>query len=179
MVFKMAMLKDVFPILVFLVALRLLKSQIAQWMIESIVTVRHLRTGTVCTAFFKAKLTATASQKLLQALNPVHDSLGKGISGPRWQYLNGQTLDKFLDGRKKVQEWQKYGPVYRIWAGTTPEMYVLRIPFVSHLCSSLHMFSDPISESLQSPRMCELSTSILVVTTKRDQATRDGCSTSY
>lgn len=51
MMFKMVMLKDVFPILVFLVALRLLKSQFAQWMIESIVTVRHLRAVSVCTAF--------------------------------------------------------------------------------------------------------------------------------
>ncbi|KAG6039050.1 hypothetical protein E4U19_007548 [Claviceps sp. Clav32 group G5] len=116
MMFKMVLLKDVFPILVFLVALRLLKSQSAQWMIESIVT------------------------KLLQALNPVHDSLGKGIAGPRWQYLNGQTLDKFLNGREKVQEWQKYGSVYRIWAGTTPEIVITKPEDVRafHADSSRH-----------------------------------------
>ena len=49
---------------------------------------------------------------------------GKPISGPKWKIPNGQLIDKLLNGAAVSKEWQKYGPVYRIWAGPHPEMYV-------------------------------------------------------
>lgn len=47
---------------------------------------------------------------------------GKQISGPRWQYPNGTVFERFVNGRVNSEKWRKYGPVYRIWSGTHPEM---------------------------------------------------------
>lgn len=33
-----------------------------------------------------------------------------------------------MNGRAKSEEWLQYGPVYRIWAGPKPEMYVMALP---------------------------------------------------
>jgi gliotoxin/aspirochlorine/mycotoxins biosynthesis cytochrome P450 monooxygenase len=48
---------------------------------------------------------------------------GRQVSGPAWQWPNGHLADKFLFGRERSEQWQGFGSVYRIWAGTTPEMY--------------------------------------------------------
>lgn len=43
----------------------------------------------------------------------------------RWPNGNGDVA-KFLQGREKAEEWlAKYGSIYRIWSGSTPEVYVL------------------------------------------------------
>ncbi|KAM3539334.1 hypothetical protein ARSEF1564_007754 [Beauveria bassiana] len=65
---------------------------------------------------------------------------GKQIRGPYWARLNGQTLEKFLNGRSKSQEWQQYGHVYRVWAATTPEIVITKPEDVRafHTDSNLH-----------------------------------------
>ncbi|GKT97224.1 cytochrome P450 [Colletotrichum tofieldiae] len=43
-------------------------------------------------------------------------SKGRNISGPAWQFPNGQIIDKFANGRAKSDEWRKkYGAVSRVW----------------------------------------------------------------
>ncbi|KID66095.1 cytochrome P450 monooxygenase, partial [Metarhizium hybridum] len=110
------LLKNVLPILAVLVVVRLCKPGTAQWMVESIIT------------------------KLLLFVHPVRDDQGNQIPGPNWQWLNGQTLDKFLDGRGKAQEWQKFGQIYRIWACSNPEIVITKPEDVRafHTDSSFH-----------------------------------------
>lgn len=57
------------------------------------------------------------------ALYPIRNEQGKRIPGPRWKFMDGQCLDKFLRGREASQTWRQYGPVYRIWSGFTTEVY--------------------------------------------------------
>lgn len=48
---------------------------------------------------------------------------GKNIRGPAYKFPNGNTKDKFLRGRENSYAWnEKYGSIYRIWAGSTPEV---------------------------------------------------------
>ncbi|KAK0739370.1 cytochrome P450 [Apiosordaria backusii] len=65
--------------------------------------------------------------KLLVLLHPVKDSQNVSIPGPNWKSYDGQLLEKFLDGKARAQEWQHcYGPTYRIWSGTTPEIVITK-----------------------------------------------------
>ncbi|KAB8070356.1 cytochrome P450 monooxygenase GliC2 [Aspergillus leporis] len=48
----------------------------------------------------------------------------KTIRGPLWQWPNGQIVDKFLLAKQCSFQWQRYGPVYRIWAFATPEIVI-------------------------------------------------------
>lgn len=63
-------------------------------------------------------------QIILDLLHPAKDVHGHQLPGPDWKWVDGQTLDKFLDGRAMAEKWQQYGPIYRIWSGSKPEMYV-------------------------------------------------------
>ncbi|KAK7710019.1 hypothetical protein SLS57_008517 [Botryosphaeria dothidea] len=48
---------------------------------------------------------------------------GQNIKGPAFTFPNGQTTDKFLRGREMSYMWgSKYGSIYRIWSGLTPEV---------------------------------------------------------
>ncbi|KAL2751984.1 hypothetical protein ACRALDRAFT_1058816 [Sodiomyces alcalophilus JCM 7366] len=50
---------------------------------------------------------------------------GRKVSGPAWQFPNGQIIDKFANGRAKSDEWRKkYGAVYRVWGGLSPEIVI-------------------------------------------------------
>ncbi|OCK77280.1 cytochrome P450 [Lepidopterella palustris CBS 459.81] len=62
--------------------------------------------------------------RTLRFLNTGVLSNGKSISGPRWTIPNGQVIDKLLNGAQKSTEWRKFGPVYRIWAGSYPEIVI-------------------------------------------------------
>ena len=62
---------------------------------------------------------------LLKNFNPGISRRGKQISGPKWQFPNGTVFERFVNGRANSEKWQRYGPVYRIWSGPHPEMYVL------------------------------------------------------
>lgn len=46
------------------------------------------------------------------------------IPGCDYVFPNGQgNVAKFYNGEKTSKEWRsQYGPVYRIWNGTRPEM---------------------------------------------------------
>jgi cytochrome P450 len=47
------------------------------------------------------------------------------MKGPKYEFPNGNLQKKFLQARQSSVEWEaKYGPVYRIWMGTKPEVYV-------------------------------------------------------
>ncbi|KAL9086202.1 MAG: hypothetical protein Q9165_007267 [Trypethelium subeluteriae] len=61
---------------------------------------------------------------LLKAINDGTVKGGKPLTGPRWTVPNGQVIDKFLNGAAKSAEWRDYGPVYRIWAGSHPEIVI-------------------------------------------------------
>ncbi|KAJ5366996.1 Cytochrome P450 E-class group I [Penicillium brevicompactum] len=63
-------------------------------------------------------------------VHPIRNFQGQAIQGPKWQSLDGQCLDKFLNGREVSQAWRKHGPVYRIWSGFTPEVYVDNLSIV-------------------------------------------------
>ncbi|KAJ4357171.1 uncharacterized protein N0V89_001746 [Didymosphaeria variabile] len=54
---------------------------------------------------------------------------GHPIPTVPYQWPNGQgDVAKFLEGEKNSQSWRaKYGSLYRIWSGTTPEMQVLHL----------------------------------------------------
>ncbi|KGO38979.1 Cytochrome P450, E-class, group I [Penicillium expansum] len=71
---------------------------------------------------------------------PIKNDEGESIRGPSWQSLDGQCLEKFLDGRRASQVWRQHGPVYRIWSGFTPEVVVTRPEDVKtfHADSSSH-----------------------------------------
>ncbi|KAL1640185.1 hypothetical protein SLS58_007136 [Diplodia intermedia] len=48
---------------------------------------------------------------------------GKNIKGPAYTFPDGQTKDKFFRGREMSHAWsEKHGSIYRIWAGSTPEV---------------------------------------------------------
>ncbi|OJD30436.1 cytochrome p450 oxidoreductase [Diplodia corticola] len=48
---------------------------------------------------------------------------GKNIKGPAYTFPDGQMKDKFFRGREMSYAWsEKYGSIYRIWAGSTPEV---------------------------------------------------------
>ncbi|QPH11341.1 hypothetical protein C2857_003059 [Epichloe festucae Fl1] len=110
------LLTSVLPILAVLVAVRLLRPRTTRWIIECTIT------------------------KCLEYAHPVRDSQGSQIPGPHWQWLNGQTLDKFLNGREKAREWQGFGPIYRIWACSKPEVVITKPEDVRafHTDSSSH-----------------------------------------
>lgn len=52
-----------------------------------------------------------------------------------YRFPNGQgDAEKFLHGSKNSLLWErKYGSIYRIWSGTTPEVYVYRTNMKSSL----------------------------------------------
>lgn len=60
----------------------------------------------------------------LKLINPVRHDAGKPLLGPRWQWPDGQIIDKFLRGKQRSSEWQKYGSVYRIWSASIPEIVI-------------------------------------------------------
>jgi hypothetical protein len=49
---------------------------------------------------------------------------GKVLRGPDFHWPDGQTVEKFLQGRQRSLSWQTYGPLYRIWTVFRPEVYV-------------------------------------------------------
>lgn len=56
-------------------------------------------------------------------INSLHGN--KTLSGPRYQWSHGNTLEKFFEHRQKSWEWEKqYGKIYRIWAGMFTEVHV-------------------------------------------------------
>jgi hypothetical protein len=61
-------------------------------------------------------------QFVLARVYTIWDVNRKTIRGPLWQWPNGQIVDKFLLAKQCSFQWQRYGPVYRIWAFATPEM---------------------------------------------------------
>lgn len=74
--------------------------------------------------FANRKANFTNTVQISNLVYPIRNFRGQTIQGPKWQSLDGQCLDKFLNGREVSQLWRKYGPVYRIWSGFTPEVYV-------------------------------------------------------
>ncbi|KAK4153858.1 cytochrome P450 [Chaetomidium leptoderma] len=91
-----------------------------------------LATGLIVTSIWllvrnARTLTEKIITKLLVVLHPIKDAQNTGIPGPNWKPFDGQTLEKFLDGKARTEEWQRcYGPIYRIWSGTTPEIVITR-----------------------------------------------------
>ncbi|KAI0469850.1 cytochrome P450 monooxygenase GliC2 [Xylariaceae sp. FL0804] len=69
-------------------------------------------------------LLETTVSRALETFNTGVSRGSKPISGPKWQYPNGNVLERFINGRPNSEKWQKYGPVYRIWAGPHPEIVI-------------------------------------------------------
>ncbi|KZF25220.1 cytochrome P450 monooxygenase GliC2 [Xylona heveae TC161] len=70
---------------------------------------------------------------------------GSLLDGPNYSWPNGQMVEKFLQARTKSWEWEKkYGKIYRIWAGTVPEVVITDPKDVQtfYLDSSDHGKSD-------------------------------------
>ncbi|KAF7936254.1 uncharacterized protein EAE98_002473 [Botrytis deweyae] len=59
---------------------------------------------------------------ILAIVYKIVDSQGQKIPGPSWEWPHGQFVDKFIDGKSKSSLWYGYGPVYRIWCRTIPEV---------------------------------------------------------
>ncbi|KAI6778358.1 uncharacterized protein J7T54_000476 [Emericellopsis cladophorae] len=75
-------------------------------------------------------LKAEVFDAISRILNTVNGGVlwkGAAVPGPRWKWSIGQFKDKFMNGRASSEEWCRYGPVYRIWAGAQPEI-VLTTP---------------------------------------------------
>ncbi|KAK0387750.1 hypothetical protein NLU13_3995 [Sarocladium strictum] len=77
---------------------------------------------------------------LSRLIYPVKDSQGLHIPGPRWKWTDGQCLDKFLRGHQLSRAGRRYGNIYRIWSGLTPEIVISQPDHVKqfHRDSSLH-----------------------------------------
>ncbi|EFQ96923.1 cytochrome P450 monooxygenase GliC2 [Nannizzia gypsea CBS 118893] len=62
----------------------------------------------------------------LTSIHRIYDESGKRVmTGPRYQFPNGQMVDKFLNAKNKSWEWEeKYGKTYRIWAANIPEVVI-------------------------------------------------------
>ncbi|OGM45413.1 cytochrome P450 oxidoreductase GliC-like [Aspergillus bombycis] len=72
-----------------------------------------------------SKLISWVLSIYLQLKNPIrHTETGRSIPGPNYVWPNGQgDVEKYVQGRTRSEQWQqKYGNVYRIWAGMTPEV---------------------------------------------------------
>ena len=67
----------------------------------------------------------------------IHDHTSLPTCPYRWP--NGQgDVAKFLEGDKNSDLWEgQFGGIYRLWAGTTPEVYVL-------ICYSYPTFSQDL-----------------------------------
>ncbi|KZF23923.1 cytochrome P450 [Xylona heveae TC161] len=63
---------------------------------------------------------------ILSFIYPIRNARGESIAGPRWKWPNGQCIEKFLDGRECSRVWSRYGAVYRVWAGTIPEVVITK-----------------------------------------------------
>ncbi|KAF3766641.1 cytochrome P450 monooxygenase GliC2 [Cryphonectria parasitica EP155] len=72
---------------------------------------------------------------LLSTFNTGTLSKGKQISGPKWQYPNGTVIERFINGRANSEKWRKYGPVYRVWNGTHPEIVITTPEDLKHFSS--------------------------------------------
>ncbi|KAE8137353.1 cytochrome P450 oxidoreductase GliC [Aspergillus pseudotamarii] len=76
--------------------------------------------------------------------NPLKSQDGRTkVPSCPYQFPNGQgNLAKFYEGASLSQHWrEKYGPVYRIWSGLTPEIVVTRSEHVRSVFhdSNLHV----------------------------------------
>ncbi|KAL4969532.1 cytochrome P450 monooxygenase gliC [Aspergillus stella-maris] len=50
---------------------------------------------------------------------------GTPLPRARYTWPNGQGTEKFFNGRSAAREWRRHwGPMYQIWTGWTPEMYI-------------------------------------------------------
>ncbi|KAH8702189.1 cytochrome P450 monooxygenase GliC2 [Talaromyces proteolyticus] len=60
---------------------------------------------------------------------------GKGyMKGPGYIFPNGQMTEKFLNAAQKSKEWEEEnGSVYRVWAGTVPEVVITQSADVERL----------------------------------------------
>jgi hypothetical protein len=78
-------------------------------------------------AFWKKLKSTQLKQLYLQWRYPVRDiTKRRSIPSTSYRFPDGNgDVDKFINGFQKNVEWrQKYGGIYRIWNGMSPEMYV-------------------------------------------------------
>ncbi|OAA63434.1 dimethylallyl transferase [Niveomyces insectorum RCEF 264] len=80
---------------------------------------------------------------ILTLVYPIRDAQGRSIAGPRWKFVEGQGIDKFLRGHEVSKAWRKYGSVYRIWSDFIPEVVLTKPEDVKafYSDSSLHVKS--------------------------------------
>lgn len=67
------------------------------------------------------------SQEILVALHPIkHTKNRDPLPSLPFSFPNGQgNVEKFFHGRENSAKWeQAYGRIYRLWSGTSSEMYV-------------------------------------------------------
>ncbi|KAL1599502.1 hypothetical protein SLS60_007305 [Paraconiothyrium brasiliense] len=76
-------------------------------------------------------------QFYLRNIDPIRDTAGRTITGPGWLCPNGHMTVKFTQGELCSRNWRQFGSVYRIWAGTTPEIRIITTP--EHV---KHFYSD-------------------------------------
>jgi hypothetical protein len=72
--------------------------------------------------FSRRRILSYVGQVVLTQVYTIRGTKGKLIQGPRWQWPNGQIVDKFLSAKQCSFQWQQFGDVYLIWAFTIPEM---------------------------------------------------------
>ncbi|KAI0111118.1 cytochrome P450 monooxygenase GliC2 [Nemania sp. FL0031] len=72
---------------------------------------------------------------IVRALNPGILQGSAPVSGPKWRFPNGNVVERFTNGRAKSEEWQKYGPVYRVWSGFNPEIVITTPEAFKHFSS--------------------------------------------
>ncbi len=63
-------------------------------------------------------------QAILNRIYCYKDAQGRSLPSAPYVFPNGQgNTAKFLHGKANSEKWEKeFGPIYRIWAGTTPEV---------------------------------------------------------
>ncbi|KXX75965.1 Cholesterol 24-hydroxylase [Madurella mycetomatis] len=89
----------------------------------------------LATRFYGVWILETVTSWVLETFNSGVLRSGKQISGPRWQYPNGTVFERFVNGRANSEKWRKYGPVYRIWSGTHPEIVITTPEDLKHFSS--------------------------------------------
>lgn len=70
---------------------------------------------------------AYIAQAFLSRLHQVRDvGAGKPFPSNRYWFPSGQgDAAKFLHGKENSVKWEsEYGPIYRIWSGPNPEVFV-------------------------------------------------------
>nr|BAZ95825.1 P450 cpaC [Curvularia pallescens] len=90
-----------------------------------------------CLLHFRGKqILETVLSLVLPRVNSGVYRAGKQISGPKWQYPNGSVIERFINGGEVSEQWQKkYGPVYRVWSGTHPEIVITTPEDLKHFSS--------------------------------------------